>query len=194
VLVVLASPASAHTVLQSVTPAEGAVVADPGEVQLVFSGELREELVTVVVSGPDGADVADGPPSSSGGSVVQPLRRPLAGGTWTVAYRVVADDGHPLTGTSTFVVEAQVEAAPGADTQPMEAAPGAGSPPTEAGPPPPDQEVASEPAAAPPAPTSGVGGAPVLLLVLLAAVVVAAGLLAARLRGAGRAPGRLPST
>lgn len=196
VLVALAPPASAHTVLQSVTPADGATVTGAAQVQLVFSGEVREELSAVAVTGPGGTDVVDGPPSGSGTRVVQPLRAPLPDGTWTVAYRVVAADGHPVTGTTTFVVQAQAAAG-------SEAAPEAGgAAPGTAAPAPPADEVGSEPAAAPapaPAPPSEAsGGTPVLLLVLVAAALVGAVLLAVRLRAPrapdGRRTSGLPST
>jgi copper resistance protein C len=173
-------------VLQSVTPADGSTVADAREVRLAFSGELREGLSALVVTGPDGTDVADGPPTSSGGTVVQPLRGPLPDGRWTVAYRVVAADGHPVTGTSTFVLEGQ--ALPAAGSAPQEPAPPAPQDGSEAA-------AALAPASAPP--SRGAGGPAVLLLV--AAALVGGGLLVARRRsarsaGVRHASGRLSST
>jgi methionine-rich copper-binding protein CopC len=116
VLLGAASPAAAHTRLTGSTPAAGAeVTASTTEVVLSFTGTVREAFSTVVVTGPDGADVAAGPPVLRGSDVVQELEGPLATGAWTVAYRVVAGDGHPITGTLAFTVAAADEpAAPAA--------------------------------------------------------------------------------
>ena len=104
---VLLAPAaaSAHTSLVGTSPAAGATVpADTGEVVLSFDAEVREQLARVVVTGPDGTAAAQGPARVRGTDVVQALRTPLPPGAWTVAYRVVADDGHPISGTLDFAV------------------------------------------------------------------------------------------
>jgi hypothetical protein len=75
-------------------------------VSLSFSGRVQAELSTVVVTGPDGADHARGPVVVRGAEVVQPLAGPLPAGDWTLLYRVVAADGHPLTGAVPFTVDA----------------------------------------------------------------------------------------
>lgn len=100
-----AAPAAAHTELRGSDPAPRAVVpADTAEVTLSFSGPVRAGLSTVVVTGPDGADHARGRVRARGSDAVQAVDGPLPPGAWTVAYRVVAEDGHPLTGTSSFTV------------------------------------------------------------------------------------------
>lgn len=97
------SPASAHAVLVASTPEQGARLASaPAAVQLTFSAALTPPAV-VVVHGPDGSVVATVEPSVSGAVVRQPLPD-AGGGTYTVAYRVVTADGHPVTGQLTFSV------------------------------------------------------------------------------------------
>ena len=102
-----AAPAAAHTALVGSQPsAGGALTAGATQVSLSFSGRVRAELSTVVVTGPDGADHARGPLVVRGAEVVQPLAGPLPAGDWTLLYRVVAADGHPLTGAVPFTVSA----------------------------------------------------------------------------------------
>jgi len=108
VLLGAASPASAHTRLTGSAPSAGAEVpAATTEVALSFTGTVREAFSTVVVTGPDGAEAASGTPVLRGTDVVQELEGPLSAGAWTVAYRVVAGDGHPITGTLAFTVSAE---------------------------------------------------------------------------------------
>lgn len=111
-VVLPAGPAAAHTELvsSSVTPSDP-VPASTEEVVLTFSGDVRPELSTVVVTGAAGQDLTRGRPAAEGGRLVQPLAAPLPAGTLTLAYRVVAADGHPLTGTLPFQVVAGAQPA-----------------------------------------------------------------------------------
>jgi len=87
------------------TPAAGEELdSAPESVVLVFSEELNPDLVTITVTESTGFSLADGPPQISGAEVVQPLIP--ASGEYTVAYRVVSADGHPIQGTVTFTVTA----------------------------------------------------------------------------------------
>jgi len=109
----LAAPAAAHTALAASSPERGGTVPDTtGEVVLTFTGELQPGLSVVAVTGPDGADRASGPPQQQGAELVQPVRAPLPAGRHTLAYRVVAADGHPLTGSVEFSVTADPASTP----------------------------------------------------------------------------------
>jgi methionine-rich copper-binding protein CopC len=98
-----AVPAAAHTELASATPRDGQTLrAAPREVELVFTGELQREFVQVVISDAhDGGQLEIPAPSVAGSTVRQPLPA-LAAGRYLVAYRVVAADGHPITGQLRF--------------------------------------------------------------------------------------------
>ncbi len=98
---VAAAPALAHTSLVSSTPTEGVPAEAPGEVVLVFSDPVQPGLSAVSVTGADGDEQVSGEPSpgGDGASVTQALRSPLEPGTYRVAYRVLASDGHPVTGS-----------------------------------------------------------------------------------------------
>jgi copper resistance protein C len=181
-LVVLAGPAHAHTRLTSSAPAAGGQVSGLSEAVLSFDDPVQPSLSTVRVVGPDGVDRATGPAVERGGStVVQPVAGPLPPGPYRVDYRVVAADGHPITGSVPFEV---LPAAPGAQA-PADLAPPETAPPAAAEPPPWPET----------GPAAGVddgdrsGGAPVLPLAAGAVLLLAgAGLLVRRVSLRAGAP------
>ena len=163
------APATAHTVLAGSVPAAGATI-EPGtaEVVLSFSAPVREGLSTVLVTGADGADHARGAAQVRGDDVAQPVAAPLPPGAGTVSYRVVAADGHPITGTLPFVVAAELaNPVPAAPTDPAPTDPA----PTDSAPTEPVQ--VAEPAE---------GGRAALTAGVVGAGVVGAGLIGLLLR------------
>lgn len=114
VQVLLASPASAHDELLSTDPAAGSTVATaPETVVLTFAEPPLSLGMGVDVSGPSGS-VSLGAPMLAGSTVRQMLQAGAPAGTYTVRWRVTADDGHPVTGSFTFVASA-----PGAVASPV---------------------------------------------------------------------------
>jgi copper resistance protein C len=98
--------AAAHDVLVASTPAPDTTVeATPAAVSLEFSQAPQPLGARVVVTGPDGAEVADGEAQARDRTVVQPLAGDLLTGRYTVDWRITSADGHPLTGTFAFSVE-----------------------------------------------------------------------------------------
>jgi methionine-rich copper-binding protein CopC len=89
-----APPALAHTRLVGSTPEKGTSAASVTEVKLVFSDKIS--LAKVVVT--DGAkkEFQAGAAERSGTTVTQKLSGSLPAGSYTVAYRVVGEDGHPI--------------------------------------------------------------------------------------------------
>jgi hypothetical protein len=65
----------------------------------------------VIVTAPDGTSVARGAPRVDGPVVSQDITSG-PDGTYTMAYRVVSEDGHPLAGEITFTVGATSAAGP----------------------------------------------------------------------------------
>jgi methionine-rich copper-binding protein CopC len=90
-----------HARLVSSAPADKANVDTVDAVVLTFNESVNPDFVDVRVAGPAGGE-ADGTPTVEGSTVTQPLTAPLAAGEHTVTYRVVSDDGHPISGTLTF--------------------------------------------------------------------------------------------
>lgn len=106
VIVLPATGAAAHAGLQFSNPEDGAVLdLAPEEVVLTFSEELLTELVEVSVLDADDnpvvvTEVPQTPPP--GTDVKVPWPADLPPGEYSVAYRVVSADGHPVTGRVTF--------------------------------------------------------------------------------------------
>lgn len=102
----LAPPALAHTDLLSSTPENGAVLSElPAEVDLIFSEDLLPETVNVSVSDAAGTAVRIAAPTVNGPEVTFPWPGWPPGATgdqWSVNYRVVSQDGHPVSGSITF--------------------------------------------------------------------------------------------
>ncbi|HVE63984.1 MAG TPA: copper resistance protein CopC [Mycobacteriales bacterium] len=117
-LVVWAAPAAAHASLLQTTPADGAVLgAAPRELTLLFSEPVGTSLGAIKVIAPNGAraDTASVRNRDDGREVVAPLDPDLPEGTYLVVWRVVSEDGHPITGSSIFSIgrESTVAAADG---------------------------------------------------------------------------------
>lgn len=111
--VVAAAPAHAHDRLVSSDPADGAQLdAPPAAITLTFSTEPLDVEPQVVVTDSAGTVVTEGTPTIAGPTATLPLDTAALGGdAYTVAWRVVSSDGHPIEGTFGFAVAAQPEPA-----------------------------------------------------------------------------------
>lgn len=104
--VTMAPTASAHADLQVSTPEDGeSLQIAPEEIRLTFSEELFEELVEISILDADGdlystIEVEQTPPP--GTDVIFPWPTQAPPGEYSIAYRVVSADGHPVTGTISF--------------------------------------------------------------------------------------------
>ncbi|GGS88098.1 copper resistance protein CopC [Nonomuraea spiralis] len=117
-----ATPALAHDSLKSSDPAKGAEVEALDEVRLEFTAKVR--MPFVIVRGAGEAVFQEGKPEVDGAVVRQAVKGPLPGGKYTIAYRVVSSDGHPIEGEIPFTVKAAAAPSPSASaTDPASAAP-----------------------------------------------------------------------
>jgi methionine-rich copper-binding protein CopC len=90
-------------VLESSTPRDAAVVGTaPTSVALVFDEAVGKIGAAATLTGPSGT-AASGPVSISGRQVTVPVSASGAG-SYRLAWRVVSDDGHPVTGTVRWTV------------------------------------------------------------------------------------------
>ena len=97
-----ATPAAAHATLKDTTPGAGEVISAPSKtVHLRFDEPVKTVGQGVRVFGPDGERVDAGRSTVRGGEV-QVNVSGTARGTYTVAWRVVSDDGHNLSGSFVF--------------------------------------------------------------------------------------------
>ncbi|MFI0357122.1 copper resistance protein CopC [Actinomadura sp. 9N407] len=118
-----AAPAWAHDSLKSSNPEKGAQIASPSEIELTFTGTVR--VPRIVLTGPDGTRHEAGAAQAIDNKVAQPVKGTLANGEYTVGWRVVSSDGHPITGTYTFTVKGSpaTQTAPSGAAAPAPAAP-----------------------------------------------------------------------
>ncbi|GCB51288.1 copper resistance CopC family protein [Streptomyces sp. NL15-2K] len=104
-LAVAAPQAAAHTELDISSPAANAELAGlPPRVTLTFSDAMTQKYAKVAVTSPDGTSAASGEPQVSGKTLTLTLEPTSGAGQYTVGYRVVSADGHPVAGSYTFTV------------------------------------------------------------------------------------------
>jgi methionine-rich copper-binding protein CopC len=107
--VLLGAPAAqAHDVLEATNPANGATVqAVPASVVLTFDHTPIGVGTEILVKDPTGTNQADGPAAIVDTNVTQNLKPGAPAGTYTVVWRVVSSDSHPIEGTFTFTAKGQ---------------------------------------------------------------------------------------
>ncbi len=112
--------AAAHSVLVSMSPKDKATMSTPPtRVVLTFNEDVNAAFSVIKVVDATGSSVADGSTQVAGPVVSLPLRAGLSNGTYTLTYKVVSTDGHPISGRSTFTVAGS---APSTATAPNTAA------------------------------------------------------------------------
>ncbi len=124
------APASAHTELIGSDPVDGSsTAAGPSRVALTFSEAVQTGFTTVTVVGPGGAQWQAGPPTQNGAVVTVPVRPLGPAGEYTIGYRVLSTDSHPVQGAVRFTLTA-----PGPGTAAAPAPSGDGAPEAVAAP------------------------------------------------------------
>jgi copper transport protein len=103
-----AGPAQAHALLEGTSPERGAVAGTaPAQVVLRFSEPVEIAFGAVRVFAADGSEVQQGEPFHPSGrddEVAVRLRDGVRDGGYTVTYRVVSADSHPVSGGFVFSV------------------------------------------------------------------------------------------
>lgn len=125
-LLMAASPSHAHTDFIGSDPQDGANLRElPREIRLEFSEQMDAGLSAITVRQDDSRAVRlDTTAGSKATELVASMPASLTqdGGTtstWTVSFRVVSRDGHPVSGSTTFTVRtpATPVPAPAPDTE-----------------------------------------------------------------------------
>lgn len=156
-----AAPAFAHTRLESSDPGDkSSVDAAPASVSLTFNEAISAEFATLSVVGPDGTNYQSGPVSAANGQVSTAVSPLGPAGVYEIGYRVVSDDGHPVSGKVSFTLTT--------------AGPGAAAPATAAPAPAPAAAPATT-AVDPQADSRSSEGAPIWPWLVGAVILVAAG-------------------
>lgn len=111
-LLLLVAPARAHNVLTGSDPEDGATLAAmPSRVTFTFDQPVRPEFARIAVTGPDGARYDQGDVGVKGNTVFIGVRSPAPAGAYSIGYRIVSNDGHPVTGTVNVAVTGDGSAA-----------------------------------------------------------------------------------
>lgn len=146
----IASPALAHDALSSTSPAQDSVATTaPETVTLTLSeppaNSENLNLSTITVTDGAGKTVSDGKVTVYGPTLSTTLD-PGTAGTYTVLWRTVSSDGHPIEGKYSFTVQPAVGAgAPAPSAAPTaspSAAPSAATAPAPTQVPPPNNDNA----------------------------------------------------
>jgi len=106
-LVLLCAPALAHASLLETDPADGAKLSEPPkQVQLRFNEPIEAEFTPVKVLDQQGnrVDRDDAQVGSDDRRTVMAGLKELAKGTYTVQWRVISADTHPVNGSYEFSV------------------------------------------------------------------------------------------
>jgi methionine-rich copper-binding protein CopC len=161
--------ALAHARLESSNPADGASLdSPPQQISLTFSDPMTADFNALTVVGPDNAHYETGPVTAEDTTVSIGVRPLGPAGRYEIGYRVVSEDGHPVTGSIAFTLTTAGPAAAAATSAPAADAPATAAPAAEAAP----------PSAAAAAENTG-GGAPVWPWIVGAVVLVGGGVVAA---------------
>lgn len=120
-----AGPASAHAALTSSDPENGAVLEQaPTHITLTFTEPVGLLTDSFRVLDPKNTRIRTGPaehaPGRSDAVRVALPRKDLGEGTFTVAWRVVSEDSHPVSGALTFSVGKPSATAAAVDAGPLE--------------------------------------------------------------------------
>lgn len=166
VVLLPATPAAAHAKLTGSNPQAGQMItADLPAVTLSFSGPVKAELSTIVIAGPDGVNLSNGPATVADVTLTQPVKA-LPPGQIKVTWRTVSADGHTIDGTFDFTnanpgATRATPSTPSAPSTPAAAAPATTAP----------ADVATDRASD----SDEGGGSPVVWIVVAVLVLAAAG-------------------
>jgi len=106
-LMIPAAAAQAHDVLEATDPANGSTVRTvPAKIGLTFDHTPIAIGSVVRVEDATGTNQADGPVTIVDNHVTQAVKTDAPEGKYTVIWRVVSSDGHPIEGTFTFTADA----------------------------------------------------------------------------------------
>ncbi|NGO49236.1 copper resistance protein CopC/CopD [Streptomyces sp. YC419] len=116
-----AGSASAHSSVRDTDPREGTVLQTaPKQVTMTFTEAVGISDDSIRVLSPDNVRMNAGPAEHAGGSdtVRVRLQDDLPEGTFTVAWRVVSADSHPISGAFTFSIGAPSATTANASAEP----------------------------------------------------------------------------
>jgi len=157
-LIVPVTAAQAHDVLEGTNPANGSTVATvPDEIQMTYNNTPMAIGSEILIQDSSGTNWATGPVTIVDNHVTQALKPGAPAGAYTVNWRIVSSDSHPIEGSFSFTATKSADSA---------------STSNETGPAP-STAVATAAGNDAGTPWGIIGGAAVVLLVVVALVVLA---------------------
>lgn len=100
-----AAPAQAHDILVSSYPARGSSIAEiPEYVSVTFDKPVQDGFTELSVTGPGNTRWQTGSPVIDGNTVSAALDPLGPAGVYTIGYRIVSADGHPVSGSTSFTL------------------------------------------------------------------------------------------
>ncbi|UKD55977.1 copper resistance protein CopC [Amycolatopsis sp. FU40] len=98
--------AEAHSFLESSSPAkDSAIAAGPAKIVRTFNGPLDSGFTELSALGPDGKTPWEsGAHTVAGADLSAPVKPLGPAGKYTVDYRIVSADGHPVSGSYSFTL------------------------------------------------------------------------------------------
>ena len=117
-LVVPASGASAHASWLSSTPEAGATVETaPSQVRVEFDSGLLDSGAALVVTNADGVVISEPTPVIERSTISIAVDPGAPAGIYTVAFRIVSEDGHTVSDSFDYTVAGEASAVPAARAQ-----------------------------------------------------------------------------
>ncbi len=108
-----AVPAAAHADLVSTDPVDGAALQSaPESITLSFNSKILADITELAVTNSAGELVTGIVAESAQTTATALWPVDLPGDTYKVAYRIVSEDGHPITGSFSFSYPASQTSAP----------------------------------------------------------------------------------
>lgn len=143
-LMATSTSSAAHSQLISSTPSDTeSLDTAPANISLLFNEDLLDLGQQIVLEGADGVEIPTDEGTVDGPNFSTEILEELTAGDYTVTWRVVSADGHPISGTFTFTVTAAAHPTESASypAAPTEAAPNSTVDPTTADPSPVDGDT-----------------------------------------------------
>lgn len=105
VLIYVSVPAYGHDVLVGSVPNKNQTLLEsPTEILLTFNNNLFDIGASFAVRDANNVEYSTGEAVILDNTVTQNLRSDISSGEYTVAWRVVSSDGHPISGSYSFFV------------------------------------------------------------------------------------------
>lgn len=102
-LIVPVTAAQAHDVLEATNPANGSTVATvPGQIEMTYNNTPMAIGSEILIQDSSGTNWATGPVTIIDNHVTQAVKPGAPAGTYTVNWRIVSSDSHPIEGTFSF--------------------------------------------------------------------------------------------